>query len=189
MEVRKTLLSWPVVRQVTGNDPMARGPAAQSGHSTGLRAHTTTADRAVDSVYPYCMVGCGQKVFVKDGEVISIGGDPNSPVSRGRLCPTGVGHRAACQLPDPHHDRPRRRPHGTEWEHLDLETATDMIVDRLVANREHTWQDLDAHKNRTRRTLGVASLGGATLDNEENDLIKKFFTALGVVQSENQPRI
>ncbi len=189
MELRKTFLSWPVVRQVTGGDLLARGPAAQSAHSAGLRAHTSTADRVVDSVCPYCAVGCGQKVFVKDDKVIAIEGDPNSPVSRGRLCPKGSASEQLVNSPTRTTTVRYRRPHGTEWEDLDLETATDMIADRLLATREHTWQDLDARKNRTRRTLGVASLGGATLDNEENYLIKKLFTALGAVQIENQARI
>ena len=82
-----------------------------------------------------------------------------------------------------------RRPHGTEWEPLDLEQATDMIVDRILDSRTKRWQDSDEHGRPLRRTMGLASLGGATLDNEENYLIKKLFTALGAIQIENQARI
>ena len=82
-----------------------------------------------------------------------------------------------------------RRPHGTEWEDLDLDTAVDMIVDRVLDTRARTWQDVDAEGRHLHRTLGIASLGGATLDNEENYLMKKLYTALGAIQIENQARI
>jgi formate dehydrogenase major subunit len=143
----------------------------------------------VDSICPYCAVGCGQKVYVKDEKVIQIEGDPNSPVSRGRLCPKGSASEQLVNSPGRVTKVRYRRPFGTEWEDLDLDTAVDMIVDRLVETRNRTWQDIDADGHRTRRTLGFASLGGATLDNEENYLIKKLFTALGAVQIENQARI
>ena len=81
-----------------------------------------------------------------------------------------------------------RRPYGTEWEDLDLDTAMEMIADRVLAAREKGWQHEDAGK-RVNRTMGVASLGGATLDNEENYLMKKLYSALGAVQIENQARI
>jgi formate dehydrogenase major subunit len=82
-----------------------------------------------------------------------------------------------------------RRPYGTEWEPLDLDTAMDMIADRVLAAREQTWEDTDADGRPLNRTLGISSLGGATLDNEENYLIKKLFTAMGAIQIENQARI
>ncbi len=142
----------------------------------------------VKSICPYCAVGCGQNVYVKDGKVIQIEGDPDSPVSRGRLCPKGS---ASLQLTtgDSRQYRVKyRRPFGKKWEDLDLDTAMDMIADRVIAARTHGWQD-EVDGQRTRRTLGFASLGGATLDNEENYLIKKLFTALGAIQIENQARI
>jgi formate dehydrogenase major subunit len=185
----KTFLSWPVVRQLTGDDPSGRGPAVQSARSAGLTPRTSTADRVVDSICPYCAVGCGQKVYVKDERVIQIEGDPASPVSRGRLCPKGSASEQLVNSPGRVKTVRYRRPFATDWEDLDLETATDMIVDRIVDTRERTWQDLDVKGNKVRRTLGFASLGGATLDNEENYLIKKLFTALGAVQIENQARI
>jgi formate dehydrogenase major subunit len=151
-------------------------------------ARTSTADAVVKSVCPYCAVGCAQNVYVKDGKVIQIEGDPDSPVSRGRLCPKGS---ASLQLTtgDARQYRVKyRRPFGQEWEDLDLDTAMDMIADRILAARRRGWQD-EVDGKRTRRTLGFAGLGGATLDNEENYLIKKLFTALGAIQIENQARI
>ena len=189
MDARKQFLSWPVVRQVTGGDPWGRGQAVTSARTESLEARTTTADRVVQSVCPYCAVGCGQRVFVKDGRVTQIEGDPDSPISRGRLCPKGS---ASEQLVN-HEGRQTvmlyRRPYGTQWEPLDLETATDMVADRVVASRARTWEDLDGRGRRVSRTLGIAGLGGATLDNEENYLIKKLFTAMGALQIENQARI
>jgi formate dehydrogenase major subunit len=178
----------PLVKQVT-SDPLGLGRAARSARSAELVARTAAADRVVRSVCPYCAVGCGQQVFVKDEKVIQIEGDPASPISRGRLCPKGSASR---QL----HEHPRRekrvryrRPGGTEWEDLDLATAMDMIADRLIATRDATWEDTSPDGEILRRTEGFAHLGGATLDNEENYLIKKFFSAMGAVSIENQARI
>jgi len=182
-------LSWPVLRQVAGGDRLGRGPAVTSAATESLVARTGTADRVVASVCPYCAVGCGQRVFVTDGKVVQIEGDPDSPVSRGRLCPKGAASEQLVNSPGRQTTVLHRRPHATEWEPLDLETATDMIADRIVETRARTWQDVDERGRPLRRTLGLASLGGATLDNEENYLIKKLFTALGAIQIENQARI
>jgi formate dehydrogenase major subunit len=189
MEMRKTFLSWPVLRQLTGSDPLGRGPAARSQATEDLQARTSTADRVVGSVCPYCAVGCGQRVFVKDEQVVQIEGDPDSPVSRGRLCPKGSASKNLVTSPLRPTTVKYRRPFGTEWEELELDTAMEMIADRVVKARNDTWQDLDAKGRRVNRTLGIASLGGATLDNEENYLIKKLFTAMGAIQIENQARI
>jgi formate dehydrogenase major subunit len=182
----KRLGSWPVYRQLTGTDRRGLGAAAASGR---LReARTDAADQVVKSVCPYCAVGCGQNVYVKDAKVIQIEGDPDSPVSRGRLCPKGS---ASLQLTtgDAREYRVKYRgPFGQEWVDLDLDTAMDMIADRVIEARRAGWQ-WEVDGNRTRRTMGFASLGGATLDNEENYLIKKLFTALGAIQIENQARI
>jgi len=145
----------------------------------------------VQSICPYCAVGCGQRVYVKDEHVIQIEGDPGSPISRGRLCPKGAASEQLVNSPTRELRVKYRRPHGTEWEELSLEEATDMIADRVIAAREATWEDYQdgnrqAELNRTR---GIAFLGGATLDSEENYLIKKLFTALGAIQIENQARI
>jgi formate dehydrogenase major subunit len=186
--VRTWIGSWPVYRQFTGDDPLGRGAAAKSAGSERIEARVSTADKVVKSVCPYCAVGCGQDVYVQDGKVTQIEGDPDSPVSRGRLCPKGS---ASLQLTTGSAREYRvlyRRPHGTDWEPLDLGTAMDMIADRVIEARRQGWQQ-EEDGAQVRRTLGLASLGGATLDNEENYLIKKLFTALGAVQIENQARI
>jgi formate dehydrogenase major subunit len=178
----------PLLRQALG-DPLAVGAAARSRRSAKLRPRTATADRVVDSICPYCAVGCGQKVYVTDEQVTQIEGDPASPISRGRLCPKGAASRSLVTSPTRLTSVRYRRPHGTEWEDLDLDRAMDMIADRVIATRAATWQQSDGKGRTLRRTLGFASLGGATLDIEENYLIKKLFTALGAVQIENQARI
>ncbi|MBB5158359.1 formate dehydrogenase major subunit [Saccharopolyspora phatthalungensis] len=182
-------LRWPVVRQLTGTDPLGRGPAARSRRTDARRSRTEDADAVVASVCPYCAVGCGQRVFVQNGKVTQIEGDPDSPISRGRLCPKGSASRELVSSPLRQTKVRYRRPHGTEWEDLDLGTAVDMIADRVLATRAATWQDTDADGRPLRRTMGIASLGGATLDNEENYLMKKLYTALGAIQVENQARI
>jgi formate dehydrogenase major subunit len=189
VDARKTFLSWPVVRQVIGSDPLGRGTAVRSARTDGLRARTEDADRVAKSVCPYCAVGCGQRVYVKDEKVIQIEGDPDSPISRGRLCPKGSASKNLVTSPLRVTKVRYRRPYGTEWEDLDLDTAMSMIADRAVKARADTWQDIDERGHKVRRTLGIASLGGATLDNEENYLIKKLFTAMGAIQIENQARI
>ena len=185
---RLAMLNWPAYRQLTGTDRRGLGAAVSSARTRRLRPRTATADKVVKSVCPYCAVGCGQNVYVQDGRVTQIEGDPDSPVSRGRLCPKGS---ASLQLTtgDARQYQVRyRRPHSTEWEDLDLDTAMDMIAERVIEARRKGWQ-WEVDGKRTRRTMGFASLGGATLDNEENYLIKKLFTALGAIQIENQARI
>ncbi|WP_334171149.1 formate dehydrogenase [Sinomonas sp.] len=181
-------LQWPVLRQFLEHDPTGRHHAAKSRATEEHRARIETADRVVHSVCPFCAVGCAQKVYVKDEKVVQIEGNPDSPISRGRLCPKGS---ASLQLTTGDSREKYvlyRRPHGRDWERLDLETAMDMVARRVVDTRRDTWEwDIDGV--RTRRTLGIASLGGATLDNEENYLIKKLFTSLGIVQVENQARV
>jgi formate dehydrogenase major subunit len=187
--VRTWIEGWPVYRQLTGDDPLGRGAAAQSALSAALVPRTETADTMARSICPYCAVGCGQRVYVRDGKVTQIEGDPDSPISRGRLCPKGAASRSLVTS-ELRQQRVRyRRPYGTEWEDLDLDTAMDMIADRLLAARDATWEDVDDAGRPLHRTLGIASLGGATLDNEENYLIKKLFTAAGALQIENQARI
>jgi formate dehydrogenase major subunit len=180
---------WPLLRQVTGPDRLGRGSAASSTRSETLTPRTTRADKVVSSVCPFCAVGCAQKVFVKDGAVTQIEGDPASPISRGRLCPKGSASKQLVTSPTRVTKVRYRRPHGTEWEDLDLDTAMDMIAERVISTRKQFWQWEDEHGHRTRRTLGIASLGGATLDNEENYLMKKLYTAMGAMQIENQARI
>src|SRR5438477_2008691 len=178
----------PFLRQLAG-DPLGLGKAAQSVRSEQLTPRTKTADRVVQSICPYCAVGCGQKVYVKDERVVQIEGDPDSPISRGRLCPKGAASEQLVNSPARELRVKYRRPFGTEWESLSLQEATDMIADRVIAARAETWEAENQHGQPLNRTRGVAVLGGATLDSEENYLIKKLFTALGAIQIENQARI
>jgi formate dehydrogenase major subunit len=152
-------------------------------------ARTATADRVAKSVCPYCAVGCSQNVYVKDEKVVQIEGNPDSPVNRGRLCPKGSASKSLVTSPTRLTKIRYRRPYGTEWEDLDLDTAMEMIADRVLDARNKGWQDVDEKGRRLRRTMGIASLGGATLDNEENYLMKKLYSALGAIQIENQARI
>jgi formate dehydrogenase major subunit len=145
--------------------------------------------KVTESVCPYCAVGCGQVVYTRDGELVDIEGNPRSPINQGTLCPKGSASRQLVQQPGRLTKCRYRAPGATEWEEIDLERAMDMIAARVVAARENGWQDEDAHGRRVDRTLGFAHLGGATLDNEENYLIKKLFTAMGAIQIENQARI
>jgi formate dehydrogenase major subunit len=185
----KLLRRLPILRQLEG-DPLALGRASRSRHSERLQPRTATADKVVGSICPYCAVGCAQKVYVKDEQVVQIEGDPASPISRGRLCPKGSASKQLVNAPTREYRVKYRRPHGTDWEELSLDRAMDMIADRVIATRDLTWEDMGPDGvTRLRRTRGFASLGGATLDNEENYLIKKLFTALGAIQIENQARI
>jgi formate dehydrogenase major subunit len=170
-------------------DRLGLAAAARSQRSENLAPRTATADRVVKSICPYCAVGCAQSLYVKDERVVQIEGDKDSPISRGRLCPRGSSSLSLVTSPSRVTKVRYRRPRATDWEDLDLETAVDMIADRVIETRRRTWQENDADGNRLNRTLGFAHLGGATLDNEENYLIKKGFCALGAVAIENQARI
>lgn len=148
-----------------------------------IAPRTRFADKVVKSICPYCAVGCGQLVFVEKEKITHIEGDPDSPISQGCLCPKGS---ATLELVTGSYREQRvlyRRPHGTSWESMALEQAMDMVADRVKATRDAGWDEPN------RRTMAIAHLGGATLDNEENYLIKKLFTALGIVQVENQARV
>ncbi len=180
---------WPLVEQLRRRDPAALGRIARSARSAALRPRTAAAEHVVRSVCPYCAVGCGQRVYVRDGEITQIEGDPESPVSRGRLCPKGAATKSLVTGPLREYRVKYRRPYGSHWEELPLDEAMDMIADRIIATRAATWEDADEQDRTLRRSLGVANLGGATLDNEENYCIKKLMTSLGFVQVENQARI
>jgi formate dehydrogenase major subunit len=178
---------WPVIRQLkTGAD--GTGEEAMSDRTRNLRPKNHDAEVA-RSICPYCGVGCGQLIFHKNNQLISIEGDPDSPVSRGHLCPKGADtfelHTHSGRLKKVKY----RRPYSTKWEELELEQAMDMVADRVWKTREQTFvekQDSEVIMH----TTGMAHLGGATLDNEENYLIKKLFTAgLGMVCISNQARI
>jgi formate dehydrogenase major subunit len=184
---RELLERWPVVKQFkTGGD--GTGPEAMSERTRNLAPRTAGAEVA-RSVCPYCGVGCGQLIFHKDNKLISIEGDPESPISRGRLCPKGADSYELLTHSNRELKVKYRRPFSTKWESLDLETAMDMIAERLWTSREHTFVEKEDGQT-LMQTKAVAHLGGATLDNEENYLIKKLFTGgLGMVCISNQARI
>jgi formate dehydrogenase major subunit len=190
-------LQWPVIRQARSGDMLGRGPAVTSERTRSMKPRTSTADRVVQSVCPYCAVGCGQRIYVKRVEggevgrekVVQIEGDPDSPISRGRLCPKGSASEQLVNSPGRQTKVLYRAPHASEWQRLDRDKAIDMVADRFIESRRRGWQQRDGKGRLLRRTMGIAALGGATLDNEENYLIKKLFTAAGAVQIENQARI
>jgi formate dehydrogenase major subunit len=184
-----TLRELPIVKQLRARDASALGDAAMSPRSHTLQPRTKDADKVVKSVCPYCAVGCGQLIYVQDNKITDIEGDPDSPVSEGCLCPKGAATFQLVTGSHRTHSVLYRKPYGTKWEAIPLERAMDMVAERVKKTREETWEQEDDDGNSLRRTLGFAHLGGATLDNEENYLIKKLFTALGAIQIENQARI
>jgi formate dehydrogenase major subunit len=180
---------WPVIKQAVRRDASAFGDTSYTKRTLELHPRTSDADAAVRSICPYCAVGCGQLVYVQDGRISDIEGDPDSPISRGRLCPKGA---ATFQLVNGAHRVKHvlyRAPRSREWERIPLETAMEMVADRVKETRDRTWETKGPRGFDTNRTLAMAHIGGATLDNEENYLIKKLFTGLGIVQVENQARI
>ncbi len=183
------LSQWPVLRQLRALSFDALGKPAYSPRTESLEPRTKHADRVVGSVCPYCAVGCGQLVYVKDDKIIDIEGDPASPVSNGCLCPKGAASFQLVAGSQRVRDVLYRQPYATEWEKIPLEQAMDMLAERIKKARDENWEDKSEKGEPLRRTMSMAHLGGATLDNEENYLIKKLFTALGMVQIENQARI
>jgi formate dehydrogenase major subunit len=176
------LLKWPLIRQLkSGGD--GTGRESMSERTRSLRPKHDGAEVA-RSVCPYCAVGCGQLVYHRDGKLISIEGDPGSPISRGHLCPKGSASFELVTHPARVTRVKYRPPYGREWFEIDLDDALDMVADRVWQTRERTFRDDVMH------TTGMAHMGGATLDIEENYLIKKLFTAgLGMVCLTNQARI
>ncbi len=189
MGFTRLLESWPVLRQLREGDPLGLGKAAQSPRSRTLKPRIAEADKVAQSICPFCAVGCAQLAYVKDGKVIQVEGDPASPISRGRLCPKGAATKNMHDGPLREYKVKYRPPYGTAWEELSLDDAMEMIADRIVETRADTWQWKTEDGNPANRTMAIGNLGGATLDNEENYLIKKLMTALGIVQVENQARI
>jgi formate dehydrogenase major subunit len=185
--IKELALRWPVIRQILhGGD--GTGPEAMSAETQNLLPKNHGADVA-RSVCPYCAVGCGQLAFHKDGKLINIEGDPESPVSRGRLCPKGSASYELLTHSQRLTKVKYRRPFSKEWEELELSKAMEMIADRLWESRERTFVET-RDGDTLMQTTAIAHLGGATLDNEENYLIKKLFTAgLGMVCVSNQARI
>ncbi len=185
--IKDLLLRWPLLRQITtGTD--GTGLEAMSERTRHLSPKHDGADVA-RSVCPYCAVGCGQLVYHRNGKLVSIEGDPQSPISRGRLCPKGADSFELLTHANRETRVKYRRPHSTQWEELDLETAMDMIADRVWESRERTFVETKDGES-VMHTTAIAHLGGATLDNEENYLLKKLFAGgLGMVCVSNQARI
>jgi len=165
---------------------LGEAAASRSTRQAGARI---AGLKVTESVCPYCAVGCGQLVYTRGGELVDIEGNPRSPINQGTLCPKGSASRQLVQQPGRLTTCRYRAPGATEWQEIELEQAMDMIAARVIEARENGWQEEDGHGRRVDRTLGFAHLGGATLDNEENYLIKKLFTAMGAIQIENQARI
>ncbi len=176
---------WPVLRQLGGADVNAE--AAMSDPSRQLHSRLRDA-RTVESVCPYCAVGCGTLIHVKDGRIVDIEGNPESPINEGTLCPKGADTFQYTVNPRRVTRARYRRPYGTEWEEVDLEWAMDRIAQLYQETRERTWKEKEGDGT-ARHTEAIGFLGGAALDNEENYLIKKLCVGTGVVFVENQARI
>ena len=185
--LRDLLSRWPVIQQIkTGGDGTGVEAMTERTRTLGPRTNGTKVAR---SVCPYCGVGCGQLIFHKDNKLVSIEGDPESPISRGRLCPKGADSFELLTHPQREMKVKYRRPFSTQWESLDLATAMDMIADRVWKTREKSFVEKQDGQS-LMQTKAIGHLGGATLDNEENYLIKKLFTGgLGMVCVSNQARI
>lgn len=178
---------WPVLRQIAD---MGMGPEAIGEHTRHWEARILDADEKVVSVCPYCAVGCSQLIYVKNGAIIDIEGHPDSPVNQGTLCPKGAATFSLLSNPHRWTTVKYRAPYGDHWEDRPLEWAMERIAQLVKETRDQTWQETNEKGEAVRHTTAIASLGGATLDNEENYLIKKLFTGgLGMVWIENQARI
>ena len=187
MKIKDFVTGWPVVRQILTHSD-GTGVEAMSDRTRNLAPKHHGA-QAARSVCPYCAVGCGQLIYHKDGKLVSIEGDPHLPISRGRLCPKGSDSFELLTHAGRETRIKYRRPYSTKWEELDLETAMDMIAERIWESRERTFVETENGET-VMHTKAIAHLGGATLDNEENYLIKKLFAAgLGMVCISNQARI
>ena len=182
------LQDWSLPRQMAGQN--VKSKAAESQASRSLRPRLEQADTVGTSVCPFCAVGCGQLVYAKNGKPIHIEGDPRSPVNQGTLCPKGASTLGVLLSPQRINKVLYRAPRATEWEEKPLDWAMERIAQRTKQTRDDTFVSALPDGRVVNHSVGVASLGGATLDNEENYLIKKLLTGgLGLVSIENQARI
>jgi formate dehydrogenase major subunit len=182
------LADWSLPRQWIGQDVMAE--AAQSTHSRKLRPRLERADRVGTSICPFCAVGCAQLVYARNGKPIHIEGDPRSPVNNGTLCPKGAGTLGMLLSEQRVNHVMYRAPYADRWERRPLDWAMERIAHLVKQTRDETFVERLSDGKVVNHTLGIGSLGGATLDNEENYLIKKLFGGgLGLVNIENQARI
>jgi formate dehydrogenase major subunit len=194
---RNWLARWPAYQDLQewrAGKPFAElglGETAISSHTRGMTPRTRDADRVVPSICPYCSVGCSQLIYVKDGQIIDIEGNPHSPINGGTLCPKGAATFGLLVNPSRVTKVKYRAPYSDHWEEKPLDWAMERIAQRVKETRDAGYQieEPDSHK-KLHRCFNIASLGGATLDNEENYLIKKLFGAgLGIVWIENQARV
>ena len=185
--LKEMLLRWPLVRQLReGTDGTGVEAMTPATHRLRPRHENASVTR---SVCPYCAVGCGQLVFHRGGRLVAIEGDPASPISEGDLCPKGAASHQLITSPARLTKVKYRGPGARGWTELELETAMDMIADRVWDTHRRTFVEMQDDIS-VRQCTGMAHLGGATLDNEENYLIKKLFTGgLGMVRVSNQARI
>ncbi len=182
------LADWALPKQLAGASVMAE--AAQSTQSRTLRPRLEQADRIGTSICPFCAVGCAQLVYAKDGRPIHIEGDPRSPVNQGTLCPKGASTLGMLLSEQRVNHVLYRAPYADRWERKPLDWAMDRIATLVKQTRDETFVERLNDGKTVNHTLGIGSLGGATLDNEENYLIKKLFGGgLGIVNVENQARI
>lgn len=183
------LKGWPVLKQIRTGDWRGTGESAMSEKTRQLSPKFQDC-RMSRSICPYCGVGCGQVVYHKDGQLVAIEGDPSSPISRGHLCPKGADTLQLHTHPARLKKVKYRAQYAREWKEIPLEQAMDMIAERVWQSRENTFQEKADNGDTIMHTLGIAHLGGATLDIEENYLIKKLFAAgLGINCISNQARI
>jgi formate dehydrogenase major subunit len=186
--VASFVADWSLPRQMTGGDPLRK--AAESETSRRLRPRLEQADTVGSSVCPFCAVGCGQLIYAKDGKPLHIEGDPRSPVNQGTLCPKGAGTLGVLLSPQRINTVLYRAPYASDWQEKPLDWAMERIAQRTKQTRDESFVETLPDGRRVNHCLGIASLGGATLDNEENYLIKKLFNGgLGMVSVENQARI
>ena len=172
-------------------DQLGLGDTAVSSRTRGMEPRTRAADKVVPSVCPYCAIGCGQLIYVRDGKIVDIEGNPESPINGGTLCPKGAATFGLLVNPARVTKVKYRAPYSVRWEEKPLDWAMERIAQRMKETRDQTYQEQDPETGKiASRCMGIASLGGATLDNEENYLIKKLFGAgLGIIWIENQARV
>jgi len=163
-------------------------PNVLSKRSQTLHSRIAGA-KATPSVCPYCAVGCGTMIYSKNDKIIDIEGNSASPINSGTLCPKGAATFQLHVNPNRWTKVKYRAPHATDWEDVTLDWAMTRIAERVKETRDRTFVETDADGRRVKRTMALASLGGATLDNEENYLIGKLFRSIGTPFIENQARI
>ena len=187
-KIAEFVSNWSLPRQLAGAD--SRSDAAKSSASERLRPRLEEADAVGTSICPYCAVGCAQLIYAKNGQLIHVEGDPRSPINQGTLCPKGAATSSLLANPGRLTKVKYRAPYATEWEERPLAWAMKRIAQLTKRTRDETFVQKLPDETPVNHTLGIASLGGATLDNEKNYIIKKIFSGgLGLVYIENQARV